>query len=136
MYDLIERLKDNNLKVTPKRREILNLLSGTGKAYSPEEIRDRLSLKFKKVSYPSVYRNLEEMRELGMLARIVKPDRRLYYALCRAKGKEHHHHIVCTKCGKVGEIMWCGLSNKKIMEGYEVTGHFLQVEGVCPSCRE
>lgn len=136
MGKYIKKLKENNLKITPKRCAIIDLLHKSGEALSPGDIKKKLSKKFKKVSYPSVYRNLEEMQKIGILARISKPDRRLYYALCRAEDGVHHHHIICAKCGKVGEIEECDLFKKQLVNGYKITSHFLQLEGVCPECRK
>jgi Fe2+ or Zn2+ uptake regulation protein len=135
MQDHIDRLKQNGLRITSKRRAILEILYRSGKALTPEDIKDRLSARFEKVSYPSVYRNLEDMNRIGILARIRRPDRRLYYALCRARHGVHHHHIICEKCGKVGEIEKCGLFRKEVLKGYRITGHFVQLRGICYECR-
>ncbi|MBD3296649.1 MAG: transcriptional repressor [Candidatus Omnitrophica bacterium] len=132
----INRLKQHGMKSTAKRRAILDILNRSGKALSPEDIKDRLFGRFEKVSYPSVYRNLEDMNRIGILARIRRPDRRLYYALCRAKEGMHHHHIICEKCGRVGEVEVCDLFSKKTANGYRITRHFLQLQGICPDCRE
>lgn len=136
MEDYIKKLKQHGMKITAKRRAILDMLNKSGEAVSPEDIKRALSRKFKKVSLPSVYKNLEDMNAIGLLAKISRPDRRLYYALCRAKEGVHHHHIICEKCGRVGEVESCDLFGKKTVNGYRITGHFLQLHGICPDCRE
>ncbi|MBD3426865.1 MAG: transcriptional repressor [Candidatus Omnitrophica bacterium] len=135
MENYINKLKKNRLRITAKRRAILEIFYKSAEAFSPEQIKDKLSRRFKKVSYPSVYKNLQQMNRIGILAKIASPDRRLYYALCRAKENTHHHHIICTKCGRVGQIEECDLFKDKIINGYRITSHFLQLEGICPECR-
>ncbi|MBD3380236.1 MAG: transcriptional repressor [Candidatus Omnitrophica bacterium] len=134
MKKYLDKLKKNNLKITSKRVAILELLERSGEALSPEDIRNELAAKFEKVSYPSVYKNLEDMSRIGVLAKIARPDRRLYYALCRAREDKHHHHIICSKCGKVGEVEECDLFRRKVINGYRITSHFLQLEGICSDC--
>ena len=87
------------------------------------------------MGYPSVYRNLESFKDCGILVKIQREDRRLYYALCNIhEGHQHHHHIVCIKCGKVDDVEGCVLSGVKNASGYKVLKHIVQLEGLCPKC--
>ena len=131
----LSKLKENGYKITAKRCEILELFLLKEKYLSPEEIREELIRQFPRVSLPSIYRNLEDMESIGILTRIIRPDRRLYYALCRVKNNRHHHHIVCLKCGRIGEMERCGMFDIKVINGFRITGHYLQLEGLCRKCR-
>ena len=130
----LTRLKANRLKQTPKRRAILKLFLDKKRFLSPEEIFGAIKKEFKKVSFPSIYRNLDELYKVGILLKVQKPDRRLYYALCTTKNDIHHHHIVCVKCGKIGEFEGCALMSKKKINGFKILSHSLQLEGVCNKC--
>ncbi len=132
----ILRLKERGFKLTPKRLQILRIFQGSRRFMSPEEIFKAISGKFRRASFPSVYRNLETLCDAGILAKVSRPDRRLYYALCGEKKGRHHHHIVCTECGKIGELLECGLSGRKTIAGFTITGHFIQLEGICSECRK
>ncbi|MDI6765145.1 MAG: transcriptional repressor, partial [Thermodesulfobacteriota bacterium] len=59
------------------------------------------------------------------------------YKLCEME--DHHHHIVCKKCGDVVELDFCNISewSKKVMEstGYQVTDHQLNFYGLCKICK-
>ena len=131
----LQKLKQSGLKITPKRKAILALLSGGGRFLSPQNITSQLKKKFKKVSTPSVYRNLEEMYNIEMLVKIQKSDRRLYYALCKVKEDIHHHHIICIKCGKVGEVRTCDLFKTKKIDGFKIVDHHVQLDGLCKECK-
>ena len=130
----LTKLKANKLKQTPKRKAILRLFLDKKRFLSPEEIVGVIKKGFKKASFPSIYRNLDELYKIGILLKVEKPDRRLYYALCTAKNDTHHHHIVCVKCGKIGEFEGCALMDKKKIGGFKILDHSLQLEGICNKC--
>ncbi len=133
---LLEQLKAKHLKLTPKRKAILDCFSGENKCLSPEQVWEKLRKDFKHLGLPSIYRNLETFESCGILVKIQKDDRRLYYALCRGHvSGHHHHHIVCVRCGRVDEVDGCGLMETVKVSGYKVLKHFVQLEGVCPQCR-
>ena len=134
MENLLEKLKTNKLKQTPKRKAILKLFLSEKRFLSPEEILAAIKKEFKKVSFPSIYRNLDELCRIEILLKVQKPDRRLYYALCTAEENNHHHHIVCVKCGKIGEFNGCALLSKKRINGFKIIDHSLQLEGICNKC--
>lgn len=129
------RLKEHGLKVTPKRKAIIKTLFDAGRFLSPEDVFAVVKKSFKKASFPSVYSNLEAMLKAGILHKIDRPDRRLYYGLCRS-GLKHHHHVVCVNCGAISEVDDCPIPHGRVVNGFEVVKHFLQMEGICPGCRK
>ncbi len=134
--DLRPILKELDLKATPKRLAILDILSGELTYLSPEDVWNRLKERFTTIGLPTVYRNLEELAGGGVIVKVIHPDRKLYYFFCQ--NKEHHHHFVCTSCRKVDDLSFCGA--REIEQ--EVTGtlkgtvssHIMQVFGVCGKC--
>jgi len=129
-----KKLRDNNFKLTPRRKAIVDFFIDKGRYLTPEEIWRGLKKNFKHLGLPSIYRNLELFSKCGILTKIQRPDRKLYYGLCEAKEGDHHHHIICIKCGKVGEFSDCTLFKKRVINGFAVVGHFLQIEGICSAC--
>src|SRR5208283_3933591 len=110
----IQKLKAQKLKITPKRQAILEYFIKEGCYLTPEQVWEKLKKSFKHLGYPGVYRNLESFKDCGILTKIQREDRRLYYALCNIhEGHLHHHHIVCIKCGKVDDVEGCVLSGVK-----------------------
>ena len=135
MEEFINRLRENGLKVTPKRKAIIKAFFEAHRFLSPEEVYAAVKKIFKKVSFPSVYNNLETMLKIGILHKIDRPDRRLYYGLCHS-GLKHHHHVVCIGCGKISEVAHCPIPHGRTVNGFEVVKHFIQMEGVCPDCQD
>ena len=134
----IAKLKSQKLKLTPKRKAILDCFVAQGKHLTPDDVWKVLKRKFKSLGLPSIYRNLESFTECGLLAKIHREDRRLYYALCQSHANSHHHHhhhhIVCIKCGKVDDVDGCMFEKMDKVSGYKVIKHTVQLEGLCPKC--
>lgn len=135
-------LRSSGLKKTPRRMAVARMLLDSGRAATPAQVWSRLRPRLGTLGLPSVYRILEELTEAGLLTRISRPEAEseLCYAACTADRDHHHHHLVCTGCGRV-EVVDCSfprLEAPRIRRktGFKVTGHTMQVEGVCPACRD
>jgi len=129
----IDKLRKNNLKITPRRKAIINFFLKKNCYLTPHTVWKGLKKDFKYLGLPGIYRNLESFSKYGILATIQRPDRKIYYGLCNSK-KKHHHHIICVKCGRVVEFSGCDLFKKKTINGFKILSHSLQIEGVCPAC--
>lgn len=129
-------LRSLNLKITPKRLALLDILMNESSYLSPEEIWKKMKKQFNRIGLPTVYRNLEELAEGDVITKVTHPDRKLYYFLC--KNKSHHHHFVCLSCRTVEDIHFCAINElqkevKKKLSG-KVVSHILQVNGFCRNC--
>lgn len=129
-------LRRLNLKVTPKRIAIIEILSGAPGYLSPEEIWGEMKGRFSRIGLPTVYRILEELAEGNIISKISHPNRQLYYFFCG--NNEHHHHFVCLSCRNVDDINFCAIHDlqkevRKKLSG-QVTSHILQVNGLCREC--
>ncbi|MDI6890970.1 MAG: Fur family transcriptional regulator [Thermodesulfovibrionales bacterium] len=131
-------LKKLNLKVTPKRLAILEILLKESVYLSPEEIWKKMKKRFNRIGLPTVYRNLEELSEGNIISKINHPNRQLYYYLCQ--NRSHHHHFICLSCRKVEDISFCAAKEiegevKRNIRG-KILSHILQVNGLCKNCLE
>jgi Fe2+ or Zn2+ uptake regulation protein len=134
--DFCSTLRTLKLKVTPKRLAILEMLADESAYLSPEDVWNRLKGQFKNIGLPTVYRNLEELSNGGVIIKVIHPDRKLYYFYCR--NADHHHHFVCVSCRKVEDIRFCGMKEiedeiKNTLKGHAMS-HLLQVYGFCSKC--
>jgi len=139
MEKYIKMMKDNNLKITPRRKSIIKFFLKRKVYATPENVWNHLKKNFKKIGLPTVYRNLAEFEKIGILTKIEGEEERMYYGLCEAKNPfSHHHHIVCVKCHKVGLVESCFFDEivEKIekLSGFKVLSHYLQIKGICKSC--
>ncbi len=130
-------LRHLNLKVTPKRLAILDIMAKEPVYFSPDEIWERMKERFRHIGLPTVYRNLEELSEGSVIAKVIHPNRQLYYYFCPNQD-QHHHHFICISCRRVQDVHVCGVREieeevKKKIRG-RVLSHILQVNGLCKKC--
>lgn len=131
-FDFRALLKHLQLKVTPKRLAILEVMLAAETYLSPEDVHAQLTSGHGHIGLPTVYRNLEELAGGGVLSRIHLPNRQLYYYFC--PNSDHHHHFVCLDCRRVSDIDGCGCSELQRHIDGEVHSHIVQVLGRCRSC--
>jgi Fur family transcriptional regulator, ferric uptake regulator len=87
------------------------------------------------VGRATVFRTLEALEGLGLVERIDLPSGEHAYVACE---RSHHHHVVCSRCGRTSEIDDAGL--KAVVHqiarrtGYRVDDHRLELFGLCPAC--
>jgi Fur family ferric uptake transcriptional regulator len=84
------------------RRALVDLLAAQPCALTALEIERALSVRGtrRSVSRASVYRILDELEQLGLVQRVETGQAMVRYE--RVCGQdEHHHHLVCDKCGVV-----------------------------------
>jgi len=135
----IKMLREANLKVTPKRKAVIRFFLQNRRYFTPGEVWIALKGKFKHLGFPTIYRNLKELEEVGILTRISQPNQELHYAFCPLGKEKKHHHFVCEKCGRVREVELCNF--KEIAEeiekklGCKITSHFIQIGGLCSECK-
>lgn len=129
-----DKLAASELKDTPRRRAIISFFEKSTGAKDPETVWEHLKTKFRRCGLPGVYRNLEQMVNAGILVRVQREGRKRYYGLCPGCGHMHHHHIVCVKCGKIGEMPECTLFKGRTLGGFKIVDHFIQLSGICPEC--
>lgn len=130
-------LKDNNLKITKQRKAMLEyLVDMASKRYiDVTSIDDFMRQSFPKMSHNTIYRNISEFADIGIVERQIQGDRASVKFQCDFQ-HEHHHHFICSNCGKVIELKDCPLSDEitSQLAGCEVTGHLFQIYGLCPEC--
>ena len=131
-------LKQHNLKITPRRKAVIDIFLREGRYLGPYQIRQMLARKSIKAGLPSVYRILDEMERAGILIKVEHKNRQLYYSLCNSPEIDHHHFI-CSKCSKVEKVEFCNFGEisrfvEKKLKG-KVVHHRLHIEGLCSECK-
>jgi Fe2+ or Zn2+ uptake regulation protein len=140
LHESVRRsLSSRDVRYTTGRRKVIETLCTVPGPRSAAELLDETP----GVPLSSLYRSLTVLDEAGVLRRQHDADGLARYELAEWL-TGHHHHAVCTECGTVEDIelgakeevsldeMLTGLSEST---GWDLTGHSLEVEGVCSSCR-
>lgn len=129
-------LSKYSLKLTDGRVELIALLSKTKKPLSVEDI----VKKTKKLDRANIYRNIKQLIDVGLLREVPLGHKHQHVELVLLK--DHHHHLVCRSCGKIEDIVGCGLDqgriNKIVKDSknfHSVNQHTLDLYGFCNSCK-
>ena len=95
-------LKSMNLKVTNQRLSILKALNKGHKSHvTAKDVFETVCREYPHIGFATVYRFLKETSRFGITSELRIGHAPTRYEL---KVREHHHHIVCTKCGKIIEF--------------------------------
>lgn len=130
-------LEDNGYRLTPQRQAVLEaVLSRPDQHLSADEVYSVVKAGHPEIGLATVYRTLELFRELHILHELDFGQGMSRYEYASV---EHHHHLVCLKCGRVQEFSSEALEQVEgqISERYdfEVVGHHLKLYGYCHECR-
>jgi Fur family ferric uptake transcriptional regulator len=124
-----------NIKMTKQRRVILDVLDTCETHPSADELYEMVRRMLPKISLATVYRNLDALSEAGLV-------QKLEFAGCQKRFDRMthgHYHIRCSVCGKIEDLPAepaRGIEKKFVPRtDYEITGHKLELIGICPDCR-
>lgn len=126
------RLEARSHRVTPSRRAVIAAVLAQDGQFTADDLVARCH----GAGRATVFRTLRLLSELGVICRVLMEDGSMRYLVSE---RGHHHHFVCTGCGKVQDLDACAItdfvSELSSTTGYEVDGHWLELYGRCPACR-
>jgi Fur family transcriptional regulator, ferric uptake regulator len=128
-------LKTNGLKLTPQRKLILDIIHKSGGHLTAEEIIKTVQTRMPGVNKSTIYRTLELLEELDCVLKSEVGDKSIYHHT----EKGHHHHLICSKCGKSihcdDDILL--LVQKEIIHRYNFISDFkhIVITGLCRGCK-
>jgi Fur family ferric uptake transcriptional regulator len=133
-----ETLAASGRKRGGARSAVIELLGSQICALSAVQIEDALRRgSSRRVSRASVYRILDELERLELVQRVDTGHAMVRYE--RVCGhEEHHHHLVCERCGRVMPFSDVALE-RAISElsgrvPLEVSEHEIVLRGACREC--
>lgn len=125
-------------RMSAQRLHVARAASRMHGAFTVEELCEEARVQAPGLGAATAYRAVAALTGCGTLAVIGERDGRALYVWC-ANG-EHHHHVICTGCGRVAGVD-CPLPEGDAIAsatdaGFTVTRHDLTLYGVCDVCRE
>lgn len=114
------------------RRQVVELLAGEGCALTALEIDRRLN----SVGRASVYRTLDQLEQLHLIQRVEIGGDAAGYE--RIDPDEHHHHLVCERCGRLtpfsSEDLEEAIEAIGRQAGFQIAVHDVVLRGACERC--
>lgn len=137
MYEVITKLKDKGFRMTPQRRVIIEKIVHTAGLLTVAEIWKLVRDEYSDIGLDTIYRNINMLTEIGVLTPITGTGNdSTRYELAYAN---HHHHVVCIKCGNAICIDYCPINEEFVtmlrLRGYELVRHNVELLGVCNECK-
>ncbi|QGY41573.1 transcriptional repressor [Pseudodesulfovibrio cashew] len=131
-------LADQNLKMTPQRRLILDTFLKQNDHLSSEELYAKVKRRDKSVGQATVYRTLKLLNESGLIEPLDFADGVTRYEM--SYGESHHDHLICESCGENIEILDETIEARQEelarQHGYTLTRHKMYLYGICEKCRK
>lgn len=119
-----------------KQREIiLDTLKNNVVHPTAEYIYEILKKEDSKISLATLYRNLNQLAENGIIKKIDGLESSSHYD----HNTQAHYHFICDNCKKVFDVS-CGIAPdivKKIEDetGFIVSSHDIIIHGICKNCK-
>ena len=130
-------LEREGYRAGPARRTVVELLGRQHCCLSAREIEAALREEGRGIGLASVYRALEVLDELRLVQRLDAGEGVVRYEPAHAGG-EHHHHIVCDRCGSVAsyedEELERAIGRLAERLSWTVDSHDVVLRGRCPRC--
>jgi Fur family ferric uptake transcriptional regulator len=127
-------VRANGGRVTSSRRLLLEVLFEADGHLSAEELTDAVQRKAPDVHLSTIYRNLEELEHLGVVAHSHLGHGPSSYLLA----SHAHAHFVCAQCGTMIEApddMFRGLARSaKTKLGFTIDPKHFAILGLCSRC--
>jgi Fur family ferric uptake transcriptional regulator len=134
----LQKLRTRGLRLTPQREMILSAMHEMEGLATAEAIHDRLQPMTSAVDISTVYRTLDLLQELDIVASVDPGDGQHRYELLGVHGP--HIHLICRSCGKVtGVDLEVALPLGEQLEaryGFLADLDHLSITGLCRTCAE
>jgi Fe2+ or Zn2+ uptake regulation protein len=133
-----EQLRGEGQRYTASRRALVDRLAAEGR---PLSITDLLGGR-RRVPQSSAYRNLATLERAGVVRRVITEEDFARFELDE-RLTEHHHHLVCSNCGRIEDVTIPQALEGSIDEtfdevarrvGFASVGHRLDLIGLCDDC--
>jgi Fur family ferric uptake transcriptional regulator len=131
-------LERDGYRLSAPRSAVVETLATLGCSVTAKEIADRLRERGEDVGVASIYRTLELLDRLRLARRVDAAEGVARYEPIDPSG-EHHHHLVCERCGEVTAFEDHDLEHaiERLSErvDFAIDAHDVTLRGECPSCR-
>ncbi len=124
-------------RMTAQRRLLLDIIRNAEGHLEADEILRLAKEKDDRISLSTVYRNLNLLKESGLVLERHLGEEHHHYEL---NNGPDHHHLICTECGDVFEFE--SPLSEMMMAEVESASRFrinrieIDMQGLCPNCQK
>ena len=130
-------LVQHQLRQTPVRRAVLQVLGDSPYALSGSEIEQKLGADTDRIT---LYRTLKSFEENGLIHRVIDASDIIRYASCSIECSAHAHfdnhvHFKCTACQHVYCLNQVAIPSVTLPDKFEAQTRDYLLAGVCRECQ-
>jgi Fur family ferric uptake transcriptional regulator len=130
-----DRLRAAGERVTRQRLVVADALAAIGRQATAQDLYERLRSRVPRIGRATVFRTLEALVTAGVARRLEQDGHVSAYVACRPG---HHHHLACSRCGRVEEIDEAyvrPVADRVAAErGFRIDDARLDFYGLCARC--
>jgi Fur family transcriptional regulator, ferric uptake regulator len=130
-------LEQAGYRSSAPRTAVVGALAEVGCGVTARELGDLLDSRGDRVGVASIYRALEVLEQEGLVQRFDVGESAARYEPA-LPGGEHHHHLVCDRCGEVRAFedpdLEHAISRLARRVDFAIDGHDVTLTGRCPEC--
>lgn len=123
-------------RMTRQRSAVTDLLDDLDDFRSAQQLHELLRERDREVGLATVYRTLQALADSGEVDVLRADDGEALYRRCSRR--EHHHHLVCRRCGTTVEIDGPGVEEWAAAvgagHGFRDVTHTMELVGTCAAC--
>ncbi|HZM72214.1 MAG TPA: Fur family transcriptional regulator [Candidatus Polarisedimenticolia bacterium] len=133
---LVRALEQAGVRLTGPRREVAKLIEARTGHFTAADLEADPRAHRAHLGRATIFRSLDLLSTLGVIERIDLPNGEHAYVACEP---EHHHHVVCSSCGRSSDFddadLSAVVSSVAARTGYRIDTHRLELFGLCRSCQ-
>jgi len=133
LTDAIERAGH---RITGPRLAATRLIAARDGPFTAADLAADARARGLRIGRATIFRAIDLLVELEVIERIDLPTGEHAYVSCRAA---HHHHLVCSGCGRATDVDDSGLravvAEIAARTGYRIDDHRLELFGRCAACQ-
>lgn len=130
-------LREHNLPVTAQRLAVAEVVLGSDRHLSADDVVRELARRGAAAGTATVYRTLEVLVRSGLV--VERDFGEGFRRFEPARDEPHHEHLLCTVCGRVHEFTDERLERMTMLtaeaHGFARQRHRLVIYGVCAECQ-
>jgi len=133
---VVKRFRETGLKITPQRLSIFKLLGSNHNHPSAEDIYREILKIHPSISFTTVYKTLQTLRDMGEIQELnICPERAHY-----DPNITEHAHAFCRSCKQIGDLENTLDPPPMIKfpdgpDGFEIHNVQVHAVGLCGECR-